>query len=119
GPDVPLPEQGCDETRFFGDASRLAFDDDPREPRMDRESEHALTERSEAAVASDGPEIGEQALGGFQRRGLGRREPGQAGDVTDAGRLQEQERLHQVETFDLRGFAFGARVEIAARVEAD
>ena len=74
---------------------------------MEREGEHAAAELREGA-ALEGTQVAQQLLRVGKRRLVGRIKPAELPEVPDAGRLQGQHDLREVEAADLGQLARGA-----------
>ena len=83
---------------------------------MKGEREHAPPDVGDRAVAVHGAEATEELLGGRERVGLRRVEPGDvAGACARGGELEH--RLREIDAQDLGRVVIGPRVEIGLRVE--
>ncbi len=119
GPYAALAEQGRGAAGEGRDAAVLTVDHQAGEAGVEREAEHSLASRGDAAVGVDGAEAVEQGLGGLQgggRRGL---EPGEAGRVGDGEGVEVEEGGAEVGAGDLGGRELGSAVVVGLAVEAE
>src|SRR5262249_29147237 len=115
---VAFAEQCRDQARLARNAALLTLDDDTREPRVQREVEHAPAGVAQRALAVDRAEIEQQLFGCAQARRRWRREPSQITVRAQAGAVQREQRLRQVGSRHFGQVVLGTAFEIAARVEA-
>src|ERR1051326_6887648 len=114
---VSLGDERGDGAGFARDAARLGLDDDTREARVERESNHPPPDFAHATRAVGRAEPPQLGVRRFERVRGRRFKRVEASEVCDARGSKLKDGLGEVEPSDFRRLVFGTSVEILRRVE--